>query len=89
MQVLRLAEQQYGVAAVRQVRDLGGDRHFVLRRVNAGRWDRPTNRVIRIVGSPASDEQRLMIAVLHAGPDAVASHESAAWRWALPGFAAT
>ena len=27
-----------------------------------------------------------MAAVLHAGPDAVASHEAAAWLWGLPGF---
>lgn len=30
-----------------------------------------------------------MVAVLHAGDTAMASHESAAWLWQLPGFAAT
>lgn len=29
-----------------------------------------------------------MLSVLDAGPDAVASHETAAWLWGLPGFAA-
>ena len=87
--MLRLAERQHGAMANRQVRELGGDRHFILRRVNVARWERATPQVLRILGSPATAEQRLMIAVLHAGPDALASHESAAWLWQLPGFSAT
>jgi very-short-patch-repair endonuclease len=89
VEVLRLAERQYGVIADRQVRELGGDRHLIIRRVRLGRWERVTSRVVRVVGSPETAEQRLMIAVLHAGPSGLASHESAAWLWNLPGFAAT
>ena len=48
-----------------------------------------TSRVIRIAGTPRTAEQHLMAALLHAGPVALASHESAAWLWQLPGFAAS
>lgn len=89
MQVLTLAERQYGAVANRQIRLLGADRHFVIRRVRLGRWEQVTSRVLRVVGSPPSAEQRLMIATLHAGPAALASHESAAWLWRLPGFVVT
>jgi very-short-patch-repair endonuclease len=89
LQVLRLAERQYGVVANRQVRALGGDRHLIIRRVRLGRWEQVTSRVLRIAGAPTSADQELMVAVLHAGPQALASHESAAWVWGLPGFAAT
>ena len=42
-QALRLAERQYGVVANRQIRELGGDRFFILRRVNVERWERATS----------------------------------------------
>src|SRR4051812_13442023 len=88
MQVLKLAERQYGVFADRQLRAVGGDWHVAQRRIARGVWERATRRVLRVVGSPASPHQRTMIAILDAGPDAVASHESAAWLWELPGFVA-
>lgn len=86
-EVLALAERQYGAVANRQARELGSDRHRTLRRIRSGRWEQATSKVLRIVGSPATAEQALMIRVLHAGPTALASHESAAWLWQLPGFA--
>jgi very-short-patch-repair endonuclease len=89
VEVLRLAERQYGAVANRHVRDLGGDRFLILRQVKIGRWERATRQVITIAGSPRTPEQRLMVAVLHAGPSAVASHEAAAWLWGLPGFPPT
>lgn len=87
--VLRLAERQHAAVATRQIRGLGGDRFWIARQVRCGRWEVATSRVIRIAGSPRTAEQRLMISVLHAGPTAMASHESAAWLWRLPGFAET
>lgn len=87
--VAALATRQYGVASTRQIRELGGNDQFIRRRVADGRWVRLTSRVIGIVGAPASPKQNLMVSVLHAGPEALASHESAGWLWQIPGFAAT
>lgn len=87
-EVLALGELQHGAVATRQVRALGGTDQLVRRRASAGRWIRETSRVLRLAGAPRTPEQRLMIAVLHAGEGAVASHASAAWLWELPGFVA-
>jgi very-short-patch-repair endonuclease len=83
-----LSRRQYGAVAVRQVRAAGGDHRFQARRVGTGRWTQATSRVICLAAAPPSPEQELMISLLDAGPDAVASHESAAWLWGLPGFVA-
>ncbi|MCU1485607.1 MAG: Protein of unknown function (DUF559)/Domain of unknown function [Actinomycetia bacterium] len=83
----RLAERQHGVVADRQLRAVGADRHLTARRCATGTWERVARRVVRIVGAPATPEQRLMIAVLDAGSGAIASHDGAAWLWRLPGFA--
>jgi very-short-patch-repair endonuclease len=40
--------------------------------------------VARIIGSPATREQRIAAAVLAAGPGAMASHRSAAYLWGVP-----
>ncbi|HWE57474.1 MAG TPA: hypothetical protein VG435_18350 [Acidimicrobiales bacterium] len=48
-----------------------------------GEWERPAVRVVRLAGSRETPEQRLMMALIEAGPGAVASHQSAAWLWAL------
>ena len=42
--------------------------------------------VYRIPGSPQSWEEDLVALCLWGGPDAVASHRSAAALWELPGF---
>jgi very-short-patch-repair endonuclease len=89
LKVLAMAGLQHGLVANRQIRELGGDRHLTIRRVRQGRWEQVTSRVIRIAGTPRTAEQHLMAALLHAGPVALASHESAAWLWQLPGFAAS
>jgi very-short-patch-repair endonuclease len=52
-------------------------------KVERGEWDRPSPRVVREVVAPRTPEQALMIAVIEAGPTAVASHQSAAWLWGL------
>jgi very-short-patch-repair endonuclease len=82
-----VAERQHGVVAKRQARDLGLDRRRERCRVGRGDWEEATSRVLRRRGAPETAEQRLMVAVLHAGPDGLASHESAAWLWRIPGFA--
>ncbi len=45
-----------------------------------------TSRVLRLVGSVPTFEQRCMAAALDAAPRAVVSHRSAARLWRLPGF---
>jgi very-short-patch-repair endonuclease len=84
-----LASEQYGAVSVRQVRNLGADRFVQARRVSSGRWFMATRRVIHLTAAPPSPELELMTWLLDAGRDAVASHESAAWLWRLPGFVAT
>ena len=87
MLVAQLAERQYGVVASRQLRAIGVGDELERRRVAAGRWERRHPRVVAIAGAPPSAEQQLMVAVLAAGAEAVASHQAAAWLWELPGFA--
>lgn len=87
--VAALTALQYGVVARRQLRDLGCTRRQLDHRLATGRWIRHSSRVFGIAGSPDSPEQQLMIAILHAGATALASHDSAAWLWRLPGFTAT
>ncbi len=52
----------------------------------AGRLEWVTKRVLVFPGSPATDEQEAMVAVLDAGPGAVLSHTSALALWNVPGF---
>src|SRR5687768_628092 len=87
--VNRLAERQYGVVATWQLRELGADRNLQRRRVDVGRWEVAGHHVIRLAGAPPTAEQGLLVSVLGGGPDSLASHESAAWLWQLPGFAST
>ncbi len=75
--------RQYGVAARSELRALGVTAKNEQARVARGEWERPSARVVRVAGSPRSPEQDLMVALLEAGPAAVASHQSAAWLWGL------
>lgn len=87
--VHRMAERQYAVVATWQLRPTGVDRATQRRRILAGRWEQAAPRVIRMAGSPRSQEQLVMTAVLDAGRTAVASHFAAGWLWELPGCHAT
>ncbi|MCU1381279.1 MAG: hypothetical protein JWN29_4262 [Acidimicrobiales bacterium] len=88
-QVAGLSTRQHGAFAVRQLQHVGIDHRARRRRIEAGRWEVATDRVLRLAGVPPTAEQLVMIGVLHLGPPTVASHEAAAWLWGLPGFAAT
>lgn len=81
------AATQWGLVTGDQICAAGGTTSLVRRRLRAGRWSRLAHQVFRIEGAPPSGEQRLMAAVLDAGPRAVATERSAAWLWQLPGFA--
>lgn len=81
-----IAERQHSLVAREQLRPLGASRPAVARRLRSPDWERVTDRVLRLVGSRRTDEQRAMAAVLDAGPGSVLSHAAAAALWDLPGF---
>jgi len=74
---------QHGLIRRTELRLLGVTAAVEQAKVAGGDWQRMGRRVIRLAGSPATPEQRLMAACLEAGPTAVASHRSAAWLWGL------
>jgi hypothetical protein len=61
----------------------GASMKFVQHRIDAGEWVRVHRGVYRAAAAPPSPEQTLLAAVWACGPDAVASHRSAAWLWGL------
>jgi hypothetical protein len=73
-----IAARQFGVFARCQVLEAGGDDALIRRRVNAGRWANVGPGVYRLVGVPATFEQRVWIAYLATGPLASVSFETAA-----------
>jgi very-short-patch-repair endonuclease len=86
--IARIARDQHGVVAARQLADAGIGRGAVVRRVQAGRLHR-VYRGVYAVGHPSlSREGHWLAAVLACGPDAVVSHRCAAavweiWSWGL------
>jgi hypothetical protein len=76
--VATLFAAQYGLAARRQVVDLGLTSRMIDRRLVASDWRVVHPGVYRLVGSPSSYEQSLMAAVLYAGPGAAVSDRAAA-----------
>lgn len=81
--VTALFRSQHGVATRSQLRLHGVTAEVEQTRVSNGEWDRPTALIVRVVAARPTPEQALMIALLVAGPGAVASHQSAAWLWDL------
>lgn len=81
-----LAQRQHCVLSRRQARDLGATKPDLRRRLASPDWEAIGPRVLRLVGSRRTFEQRCMTAALDAGRDAAVSHESAAALWGLPGF---
>ena len=80
-----LAATQRGLVTIAQARDLGlslAQRH---RLFDGQRWERATPRVVRLVGSTESVEQRGLVAVLDAGTGGALSGASAAAWWDIPG----
>lgn len=81
-----VAATQWGLLTRRQVHEAGGGSSVIERRLRAGRWARVGHHVFRIEGTPPSWQQRVLAAVLDAGPGAAATGRPAAALWALPGF---
>ncbi|MDQ3573964.1 MAG: DUF559 domain-containing protein [Actinomycetota bacterium] len=83
-----LAEHQDGLVTRAQALGAGLSDGVVDGRVRAERWQRMARDVYRVPGSAPTWRQSLLAAVLTAGAGAVASHQSAAALWRLPGFGA-
>ena len=79
----RLLERQDGVATTAQLRALGATEPWIGRRIRSGQWQRPFRGVVVTHSGPMSWRNRFRAALLHAGRDAVLSHETAAY---LHGF---
>lgn len=81
-----IARGQHSLVARRQLRAAGVAAPSVRRRLRSGMLVAVTSRVLRLAGAAPDEDQRVMAAVLDAGPGAVASHTTAAALWGLPGF---
>ena len=58
----------------------------IRRRIGSGRWVTVAVGVYRLAGVPVTWRQRALAACLVSGPEAVASHRSAAVLWGISGF---
>jgi very-short-patch-repair endonuclease len=85
-EALALAARQHGLAHRKQLTKLGWTRNGLRHAVDSGRWNWRTDRVLELVGSAATPEQRVLAAILDLNVDAAVSHTSAAARWGIPGF---
>lgn len=81
----KLADQQHGVIARRQLRDAGVERAAEARLVASGMIERLTERVIRVRGVPQTDLQAVMAATLDAGDASAAADLTSAAIWGVPG----
>jgi hypothetical protein len=81
--LLALAARQYGVFTLAQALAAGVSQSTVRRRVREEMWVHLYPCVFTTVGTVDSWQRRLMAALLTCGPDAVASHRSAAVVWGL------
>jgi very-short-patch-repair endonuclease len=80
----RLATQQHGIFALEHVDALGFSDGARKTRTSSGRWVPVYEGVYRMGGAPRTWRGDLLAACLAAGPDALASHFSAAALWSLP-----
>lgn len=81
-----IASRQHGLITARQARDAGFTEKGVRHRVRTGRWRRIHPGTYALVGAEPTPELRVHAVVIAAGPDAVASHTTAAAVLGLPGF---
>lgn len=84
--LLDLAETQEGLVSRLDARCAGLSKDALKHILRTGDFERVGPRVLRRTGSPATTKQRLLLAVLDAGPGAFLSHGAAAAWWGLPGF---
>jgi hypothetical protein len=81
--VLKLFREQHGVVYRAQLLRLGmTDRQFHYR-LETGAWLQVYPGIYRSAARPVTFAQQLLAAHFAAGPQSVASHDSAAWLWGL------
>jgi hypothetical protein len=80
------AASQHGHITSQECRNCGLSPSAVRRLVARGAWEPVAPGVYRIVGAPLTWHGRALAAVLAAGPEALASHRTAAHLWGLEGF---
>ncbi len=80
-----LAATQRGLVTTEQARALGYSKKQRRRLFDGTRWERLMPRVARLVGSPVTNEQHALAAVLDAGVGAALGGSSAAAWWGIPG----
>jgi hypothetical protein len=83
-EVTDLARRQHGLVTHAQARARGLSQRSLSRRVASGRLQRLLPGVFVVAGAPETWEQRVLAAVLAAGPGALASHTTAAALWSMP-----
>lgn len=81
-----LAGRQDGLVTTAQIQEVGYTHTGWRHQIDIGAWERVSTRVARRTGTRVTPHQRLVAAVLDAGPSAYVSHRSAAGLWGLPGF---
>lgn len=74
-----LAQGQDGVVSRAQLRDMGISRAVVRSHMRGRRWRRVHPGVYATFTGPLPDPARVWAGLLYAGPDAVASHDTAEW----------
>lgn len=79
----RLARVQHGLISRHQARACLLPQSTLAGWLTSGRLVAVHPSVYRMAGAPVSHEQRLLAAVLAAGPGGAASHRSAAWLWGI------
>jgi len=79
----RLAATQHGLLSRTQIYQNGGDSNFVARRITRGHYTEVADHVVALAGAPPTWHRAVLAAVLSSGPDAVASHETAAVLYGL------
>lgn len=84
--VLHATEANEGLITRRDARAAGLSKEAVRHLTVSGQYEAAGPRVLRRVGSPATTKQRLLLAVLDAGPGAYLSNGPAVAWWGLPGF---
>jgi Transcriptional regulator, AbiEi antitoxin len=82
-EIARIADCQYGLVTLAQLRGLGISRSAVYQRARGGRLHRVHEGVYAVGYSQLTREGRWMAAVLAGGSDAVLSHRSAAALWGI------
>jgi hypothetical protein len=83
--ITAVARDRHGVLTEADALAHGATAHQLRRAVERGELERVHPGVFRIAGAPITWHQRLLLGVLASGPEALASHRSAAVLWELDG----